>query len=83
MGTGSRAPVFVTCSGTDTARARGVSAPEVSADEEAVVRRGLLAAQVCAQLWPHRPCGLRVALGCVGPSASGGEECSLCRDRLG
>ena len=63
--------------------ARGVSAPEASADEEAVVRKGLLAAQVCAQLWPHRPCGLRAALGCVGPSASGGEECSLCRDHLG
>ena len=75
--------MFVTCLGADTARARGVSAPEASANEEAVVRKGLLAAQVCAQLWPHGPCGLRVALGCVGPSASRGEECSLCRDGLG
>lgn len=75
--------LFFACSAADTKWARDSSAPEASTDKETVVRKGLLAARVCAQLFPHRPCGLRVHSGCVGPRASRGEECLLCRDHLG
>ena len=80
---GAEHQLFVTCPGADTTCAHDISAPEASADEETVVRTGLLVAWVCAQLFPHRPCDLRVDSGCVGPRASRGEECLLCRDYLG